>query len=344
MAYTTINKSTDYFNTKLYTGTGSSNAVTGVGFQPDMTWFKHRNGTSEHNIYDAVRGATKRIIPNDTSAEGTQSNGLSAFGSDGFTVVDSNATNLNNQTYASWNWKANGAGSANTDGDINSTVSANTTAGFSIVKYSGNSTSGATVGHGLGAVPSMIIWKNLGTDSWGVYHKSLGNTHAMFLDLTNASTSFSTLVNNTTPSSSLITLGSSTNSNNSGGMIAYCFAEKQGFSKFGSYLGNGNADGTFIYTGFKPAWFMVKQTNAAGNSWHILDNKRDSFNMMEKNLRANLSNAEFDTGVDFDFLSNGVKMRNTDGASNNSGGSTYIYMAFAEAPLVGSNNVPCTAR
>jgi len=341
MAYTTINKPSDYFNTKLYTGTGSSNSVTGVGFQPDMTWFKHRNGTSEHNIYDAVRGATKRIIPNDNSAEGTQSNGLSAFGSDGFTVVDSNATNLNNGTYASWNWKANGAGSANTDGSINSTVSVNQTAGFSIVKWTGTQSLG-TVGHGLNSVPKMIIIKNTSAlENWIVYHNSLGNTKNLYLDATNTEHTRSDTFNNTSPTSSVFTVNTATGVNKTGStMIAYCFAEKTGYSRFSKYQGTSSTDGAFIYTGFKPTFFMAKCIDNA-ESWYIFDNKREGYNVENRDLYADNTGTEGSADW-LDILSNGIKFRynsiGLNGSSNN-----YIFMAFGQS-LVGSNNVPCTAR
>ena len=353
MAYTTINKSTDYFNTKLYTGTGSSNSVTGVGFQPDFTWIKNRDQADEHNVYDAVRGATKRIITNDTSAEGTQSNGLSAFGSDGFTVVDSNATNINNENYASWNWKANGQGSSNTDGSINTTyTSVNTTAGFSISKFTGTGAN-ATVGHGLGAVPKMMIFKNLdqATEGWMVYHASTGNTKRLLLDDTAAASTSSTFWQDTTPTSSLFYVGSNHGMNGPHNMIAYCFAEKTGYSKFGSYTGNGNADGSFIYTGFKPAFVIFKQTNTTGN-WGLLDSTRSYANVANHTLAANSSNAEssfgggesvFGASNKVDILSNGIKIREASNY-NNTSGATYIYMCFSEAPLVGTNNVPCTAR
>ena len=340
-----INKPTDYFNTVLYTGNDSTQSITGVGFRPDLWWNKSRSGTHNagvHCLYDSVRGTTKRLQSNATTAEATIS-GVTSFDSDGVTLGSENQSNGGSTNYVAWNWLAGGTASSNTDGSITSSVSANTTAGFSIVSYTGNSTSGATVGHGLNAVPSMIIWKNLGTDSWGVYHKSIGNTNALFLDLTNASTSFTTLVNSTTPSSSVITLGSSTNSNNSGGMIAYCFAEKKGYSKFGSYTGNGNDDGTFIYTGFKPAWIMVKSTSNA-SEWNIFDVKRNPYNLTNLELEANTSDAEANVAErEMDILSNGFKFRGTSGFTNASGYS-YIYMAFAEQPLVGTNNIPCTAR
>jgi len=341
MAYTTINKSSLHMNTKLYTGTGATQSITGINFQPDMTWFKHRSGTSEHNIYDAVRGATKRIIPNDNSAEGTQSNGLSAFGSDGFTVVDSNATNLNNETYASWNWKANGAGSANTDGSINSTVSVNQTAGFSIVKWTGTQSLG-TVGHGLNSVPKMIIIKNTSAlENWIVYHNSLGNTKNLYLDATNAEHTRSDTFNNTSPTSSVFTVNTATGVNKTGStMIAYCFAEKTGYSKIGSYVGNASDDGTFIFTGFKPAFVIIKCSTSV-ESWVLVDNKRLGYNPDNNVLKPDTSGVEA-TDNDVDLLSNGFKIIRNTGYVNASG-NTFTYMAFGQS-LVGDNNVPCTAR
>ena len=348
MAYTTINKSTDYFNTKLYSGNDTNgHAITGVGFQPDWTWIKCRTHTEDHNLYDAVRGAQKSLVPNSTQVEGDYSTVLQSFNTDGFTVGTSGWVNDNGKTYASWNWKANGAGSANTDGSINSTAtSANTTTGFSIVKYTGNQTSGATVGHGLGAVPKMIIVKNLNdTENWVVYHASLGNTKRLSLNLTEEETTDSAVWNNTTPTSSVFSLGNSDKSNNVNiPYIAYCFAEKKGYSKFGSYVGNGNADGTFVYTGFKPAFVMTKRTNSTSH-WLMMDNKRDTFNVADALVVANDSDSESNWGSDrkIDFLSNGFKCRSTSTGLNVSG-STYIYMAFAESPFVTSTGIPTTAR
>ena len=350
MAYTTINKSSLNMNTKLYTGTGSSNSVTGVGFQPDMTWFKHRNGTSEHNIYDAVRGVTKRIIPNDTSAEGTQSNGLSAFGSDGFTVVDSNATNLNNGTYASWNWKANGAGSTNTTGSLDSTVSVNTTAGFSIVKWTGDRSQTQTIGHGLGSIPKMIIIKNLSaTQGWTVYSSEIGANERLVLNNDSAKGTCTACFGNTRPTSSVFTVGDDADTNGTGNaMIAYCFADVKGYSKMASYIGNGSStDGTFVYTGFKPAFVLWKKSSDTGN-WLMMDDKRSTFNFAQTYLKANATAAEDVTSSDirWDFLSNGLKCRG-DSSSINSSGAKYIYMAFASNPFVatsGSDAIPVTAR
>jgi len=341
-----INKPTDYFNTLLHTGDGTDGrAITGVGFQPDWCWFKARNTAYENQVYDVVRGATKRLVTNDTTAEGTQTNGLQSFDSDGFTVGNGNGTNVNAVTYASWNWLAGGTASSNTDGSITSTVSANTTSGFSIVSYTGNGTAGATVGHGLGSIPQVVITKERnGTAWWGGYFASLGNTKSIYLNQTNAADTSVQFWNNTSPTSSVFTVGNNSISNRAVGgstYIAYCFAEKKGFSKFGSYTGNGNADGTFVYTGFKPAFVLVKLSSGA-DDWQILDNKRNTFNVMNEYLLPNSSSITITNNV-VDFLSNGFKLRTSAGSWNPSGG-TFIYMAFAESPLVGTNNIPATAR
>ena len=344
MAYTTINKSTDYFNTKLWTGTGSSNALTGVGFQPDWTWIKNRTDGNSHVLQDAVRGVGNTIISNNSDAQAAEGAGdLTAFGSDGFTVGTNGRVNGSGKSMVAWNWKANGAGSANTDGSISSTVSANTTSGFSIVSYTGTG-SAATIGHGLGVSPACIIIKNTsdsGGVDWFVYHQSTGATNRTKLNQTVASAT-SSFINNTTPSPTVFnTEGGGASGVNANNYIAYCFAEKQGYSKFGSYTGNGNADGTFVYTGFKPAFVMTKKTSGT-SSWDMHDTKRDTFNVATKHLLAEDGGAEGSTVV-LDILSNGFKFRTSNG-DRNAPGETYIYMAFAEAPLVGSNNVPTTAR
>jgi len=348
MAYTTINKSTDYFNTKLYTGNGSTQSITGVGFQPDMTWVKVRSETGSHRLADAVRGYTKYIFPNGTDAEGTSSTNITSWNSDGF-ALGNGSINENTRTYASWNWKAGGGqGSSNTAGSINTTyTSVNTTAGCSISSYTGNGSAGATVGHGLGAVPKMIIIKqyssNGGTENWYVYHASLGNNKDLLLNLTNDASNTVTTWNTTTPSSTLFTLGSGDGvNNNTVSYIAYCFAEKTGYSKFGSYTGNGNNDGTFVYTGFKPAFVIVKRTDGSAD-WNMYDNKRIGYNSLNYFLYPNLSNAEDTSNSQWlDLHSNGFKLRTTSTMNNASGGS-YIYMAFGQT-LVGSNNIPATAR
>ena len=353
MAYTNIKKSSDYFNTKLYSGTDSAQSVTGVGFQPDWTWIKCRShggsGSFNHVLTDVIRGAGEVLVSNSNSASNSSYDygSLASLDSDGFTTA-AGGTSIDGvggagRTYASWNWKANGTGVANTDGSINSTVSVNTTSGFSIVSYTGTG-SNATVGHGLGAVPTMIIAKETigSANDWTVYHVAQGSTTRGILNETNTWGS-NTAWNNTTPTSSFFYIGSGSNTNRSGSTyIAYCFADVQGFSKIGSYTGNGSTDGTFVYTGFKPAFVIIKNTGASVN-WLLKDNKRPSYqNVNDTNIYPNLSNAEETPDNNpTDFLSNGFKARNT-GSYQNASGSTYIYMAFAEQPLVGDN--PATAR
>jgi hypothetical protein len=343
MAYTTINKSGDYFNTKLYTGNGSTQSITGVGFQPDLNWTKGRNVGTFHMLTDAVRGVTKAIQSNTTTAEQTFASGLTSFNSDGFTAGNSDDIN-GNYNYASWNWKANGTGSANTDGTISSTVSANTTSGFSIVSWTGNATAGATIGHGLGVTPKVIILKGTDqTDGWFVQHQDLGATKFLRLQDTNAVTTQTNVWNDTAPTSNVFSVGNGSGTNGNGNQfITYCFAEKTGYSKFGSFTGNNNADGTFVYTGFKPAFVMIKRTDNTSN-WLLYDNKREGYNQANDYLNPDNSNAEGGGDNYLDLLSNGFKTRVASQSINVSGAS-YIYMAFAEAPLVGTNNVPCTAR
>ena len=349
MAYTTIKKPSDYFNTKLYTGTGSAGqAQTGVGFQPDLVWTKSRSNTYPHQWYDVIRGVTKRIQSNDTSAEATQSNGLSSFDSDGFTVGDASGTGVNSATYAAWNWKANGTGSANTDGSISSTVSANTTSGFSIVSWTGTGAN-ATIGHGLGSVPKMILLKcRTQADKWIVYHNSIGNTKYLVLNATDTETTSSTHWNNTSPTNSVFSTGSSGNVSGVGEtFIAYCFAEKTGYSKFGSYVGNnpaGSSNRQFIYTGFKPAFVMIKESSGAGH-WVIYDNKRaNTFNPATGRLMADDNGSENINSDAINLLSNGFYITDTsnDLRTINANNETYTYMCFAEEPLVGDN--PATAR
>ena len=342
-----INKPDLYFNTKLYSGNGSTQSITGVGFQPDMTWIKCRSGThgtENHNLFDAVRGVTKYLIPNGTTASTTDTNSLTAFGSDGFSLGTRTDVNGSGE-YASWNWLGANGTASNTDGSITSTVSANTTSGFSIVSFTGNATAGATIGHGLGSVPSLILTKNRDSAyNWHLWTHAFSSYNDTIQLNTTAAKDTGTLLNNTAPTSSLITLGSSAVLNASGeNIIAYVFAEKKGFSKFGSYIGNSSTNGTFVYTGFKPAFVMVKKSAGTG-SWAIQDNKRNPFNVQKKSLFANLSDVETDSTNDaIDVLSNGFKFR-SDTANYNTSGDAYIYMAFAENPLVGTNNIPATAR
>ena len=350
MAYTTINKSTDNFNTKLYTGNGSTNAITGVGFQPDWVWIKSRSDTSNHRIYDAIRGGTKTLYSNLTNAEGTNSDAITSFDNDGFTLGANAQSNGNGLSLASWNWKAGGgAGSANTDGDINTTsTSVNTTAGFSISKYTGTGAN-ATVGHGLGSVPAMIMIKNLGgTDSWMVYHKNSNATpedYILQLNTTIAATDNNTIWNDTAPTSSVFSIGTDAGVNaNGANYIAYCFAEKTGYSKFGSYTGNGNNDGPFIYTGFKPTFVLTKMSSAI-DGWSLTDSVRDKAvtpngaRLLAETTQIEQTNQ---TWALIEKFSNGFKLRGTDNVTNLNGG-TYIYMAIGQS-IVGSNNVPAVAR
>ena len=348
MAYTPINKSTDYFNTLLYNGNDTADTtITGVGFQSDFTWIKSRLDTENHNLFDAIRGGGYRLYSNLNDAQSYIATTLSSWNSDGFVVGIDDGVNKTNGKFVSWNWKANGLGSSNTDGSINSIyTSASTTSGFSIVNYTGNGTAGATVGHGLGKEVKTIIIKKYNTTSDWVYGSSgMGFTKYMNLNSTSAESAYSGMFNNTAPTSSVFTLGSDGQANASGGTyIAYCFADITGFSKSGSYIGNGNANGTFIYTGFKPAFVIVKASSIS-NEWNMWDNKRDPINVADTVLWSNTTNTEAEIEDDYkiDILSNGFKARTTDARLNQSG-ATYIYMAFAGEPLVSTNGNAATAR
>jgi|5_EtaG_2_1085323.scaffolds.fasta_scaffold49150_2 hypothetical protein len=469
MAYTTIDKPTDYFNTKLYTGTGATQSITGVGFQPDWVWLKNRTGAYDHKLFDVIRPSNKFLSSNLTNAEATTSN-FSSIDSDGFTVTNNDgAYNLSGNNYASWNWLAGGTapaitytvkvvsdggnkyrfndfgtsavtldlqeggtytfdqsdssnsghplrfsttsngthgggseyttgvttvgtpgssgaktiitvgsgvatlyyyctqhsgmggqantnslfGSSNFSGSIQSTVSANTTAGFSIVKYTGNGASNdtATIGHGLGVASNMIMVKCLNaTGGWQTSSTSLGWNNVLQLNQTyaQASGTYAFGQSGVTPTSTVFTVSATSGDNhtntNNNNYIAYCFAEKKGYSKFGSYTGNGNSDGTFVYTGFKPAWVMVKNTTDAGYNWVIYDNKRVGFNPDNDTLNANESRAEQTTGFGhIDIVSNGFKIRASTNDTNRSG-NVFIYMAFAKNPFVTSTGIPTTAR
>ncbi len=349
MAYTTIDKSTNYFNTVSYSGTGSAQSITGVGFRPDWLWIKHREDVSNHKLQDVVRGSTKVIGSNEDTAEATVAQGVTSFDSDGFSLgTDASVNGTGAAGIVAWNWLAGGSqGSSNTDGSINTTyTSVNTTAGFSISQYTGTGASGATVGHGLGAAPGLIFIKNISANStnWGVYHKSLGGTKALFLDLSAQADTNSKYFNDTNTTSSVFTLGNYNDENSSGeNHIAYCFAEKTGYSKFGSYTGNGNADGPYIYTGFRPAWVLGKKTDGT-NNWYVFDTVRDPHNLTQRKLRPDTNAAENNNSSKaIDIYANGYQIKNSDAEFNEADGA-YIYAAFAEMPIVSSGNIPALAR
>ena len=348
MAYTTINKSSSFMNPKIYTGNGSAKTISGVGFQPDLLWTKCRSNTYSHIWVDSVRGITKQISSNTNAVEATNAQGVTAFNSDGYVLGTQNEFANNGNTFVGWSWKAGTAVSGNTSGSgtyKSYTGSVNATAGFSIIKYTGNGTNGMTIPHHLGAVPKLIIVKRLdgsGNWNWQVYHTSLGATKYIGLnDTTGAGTSSSRWYD-VEPTSSVFTLGNDSDVNvNDATFVAYSFSEIPGHSKFGSYIGNGDANGTFVYTGFKPAFVMVKQTNASGEDWFICDNKREGYNTENNRLLPNLSSAE-STDSPIDLLSNGFKAR-LSGANVNGSGASYIFMAFGQT-LVGTNNIPNNAR
>jgi len=350
MPYTTINKGSSYFNTVLYTGNGATQSITGLDFKPDWVWIKNRSNALSHCITDAVRGTNLQLASNSTGGDQSTTDGITSFNSNGFSLgagTQQYSSNTNAQTYASWNWLAANTTASNTSGTITSTVSANPTAGFSIVSYTGTGVA-ATIGHGLGVAPAMIILKSRtsGVEQWHVLHKSLNTAGGQYilLSATNAVLTNSVVWNSTVPTSSVFSVGTAGGTNGSGAtFIAYCFAEIKGYSKFGSYTGNGNANGTFVYTGFKPAFVLLKSSSSAEN-WHIFDDARNTFNPADKDLRPNTSGAETTSSLsNIDFLSNGFKLRNSD-ADYNGSGTTYIYMAFASNPFVTSGGIPVTAR
>ena len=327
---TTATQAGKYFNPVLYTGDSAfSRSITGVGFQPDFTWIKSRTGgTYYHILTDAVRGVNSQLFSNDTLAQESRTDRLTAFNSDGFSIGSYPDVNLSTGTYVAWNWKANGSGSTNTSGTITSTVSANTTAGFSVVTYT-NASSG-TVGHGLGVAPAMVIYKDrTNVTNWIVLHQSLANMSSSFLvlNLTNAVGTLGTALGGN-PTSSVIYTNTSIIQNGAAS-VAYCFAEVAGYSKFGSYTGNGSTDGPFCFTGMRPAYILVKCSSTTG-PWDIFDDTRSPTNVASRVLYANTSDAE--GGIEIDILSNGFKIRDTSG-NVNTNGATYIFMALAENPF-----------
>ena len=348
MAYTTIDDPSAYFQTALHSSTGSA-TITNDGnsdLQPDLIWSKSRSQARNHALYDSTRGVTKYVMSNLTDAEATADSGfdLTSFDTDGFSTGNNQFNVIcGGDNYVAWQWKANGGTTAsNTDGTITSTVQANTTAGFSIVTYTGTG-SGATIGHGVGKELDFIIIKRRSDSAtWAVYSRELGSGKKLELNGTSGTITNAQFFTSN-PTSSVFSLGTEYDVNGSGGtFVAYCFAEKQGYSKFGSYNGNGNADGPFVYLGFKPAWLMIKRTDAISDGWYIFDSTRSPTNLVDKAFRANANNAE--SGESIDLLSNGFKHRIGGNNNFNNASGTYIYMAFAEHPFVSSKGVPTTAR
>jgi len=364
MAYTTINKSSDYFNNKLYTGDGAaSRNITGVGFQPDFTWIKSRSAATDNILFDVIRGVTKTIYSNTNGIQTTDVTYLKYFLSDGFQIGDSSKINDNGSTFVSWNWKAGTAVSGNTSGSGTAktyTGSVNTTSGFSIIKYTGNGTNGMTIPHHLGAVPKMIMVKRLdgsGNWNWQVYNKFSGATKYLMLNMNSTEATSSSRWYNVEPTSSVFTLGNDSDVNvNDATFVAYCFTDVQGYQKIGNYTGNNPAGGSntqFVYTGFTPKFVMFKERSGAGN-WNIYDLNRNysltenNYNIRAARLAWNLDSAEssFTSDNGIDILSNGFVIRDNsnDLYTVNANNETYMYYAVAEAPLVGTNNIPANAR
>jgi len=357
MAYTDIDDPSAYFQTALYTGNAGTQTITNDGnsdLQPDFLWFKERSVSGNHQLINTVSGINKKLMSNSTSGEGTQTNYVTAIGSDSFSIGNNNGLNQNSVTNVCWQWKAGTSfsndASSTSVGSLDSAGSVSTDAGFSIISYTGagdgQASSTQTVAHGLGVVPQVLIVKNLAdSTNWYVYHHkntAAPATDVLYLNLENATADDDGPWNDVAPTSSVFTVGGDNGTNGNGdGMIAYCFAEKQGYSKFGSYTGNGSTNGTFCYTGMKPSFVMIKKSSGTGD-WEILDNQRLGYNGRNETLGANYTGAEGNYNR-IDILSNGFKVRSTSGNVNTSGG-TYIYMAFASNPFVTSTGVPATAR
>ena len=341
----------DFFSSKLYTGNSSSAEipVTGVGFQPDFVWVKNRDATYDNFLFDSARGATKYVRSNTTAIEGTNAQTLKSFDADGYTMGTDSDVNQSTSGFASWSWKAGTTSGITTNGSTSITPSAysfNQTAGISILKFTGNYTNGAKLAHGLGVAPEMVFFKTLENVSlWGGYNKTITATDYIKLDSSDAATAYALAFDDTEPDAVNITLGSweAVNGNvGTTGMVAYAFASKKGFSKIGSYVGDGlNGTGTMVYTGFRPAYLLVKCTSHA-EPWLLWDDKRLGYNVKNWRLMPNQNVVENES-EEIDLLSNGFKLRSS-GAHVNGNGRDYMYMAFAEFPTVSSNNIPGVAR
>jgi hypothetical protein len=346
MAYTTIPKSTAYFEPEIYTGNGSSKTISTLNFQPDWVWIKNRATTDMNVLFDSLRGATKRIASDSTAAEATEAQDLTAFNTNGFTVSTSGAVNSNSVSYASWNWKGGTTSGIATNGDTDITPSSysfNQTSGFSIIRYTGIGGQPIQIPHGLGVQPKMFIIKRLNsTGSWGVLPQQISTGH-LYLDAVSALSTVNPLSGGVLADTVNFSVSNSGDVNASGGTyVAYCFADVQGFSKMSSYTGNASTDGTFVYTGFKPAFVMLKNSASSGTDWQIYDDKRLGYNGGDRSLAPNTTAAEETGQGKIDFLSNGFKLRTT--SANQNASALYVYMAFAEEPLVSTNGNAATAR
>ena len=349
-----IDKPSDYFRCKLYSGNNNTQNIvwdeTDTNMKPDMLWIKSIAGNTvfEHVLGNVISGNQKYLVPNSTAAQVSNGNVINTFNTNGFSVGGATQVSEGGRSYASWGWKASNTTASNTTGSINSTVSVSTNSRFSVVSYTGNQTSGATVGHGLGAVPAMFMVKNLNdAEAWQVYHKDLTSaSYHLVLNERDAEASNTSRWNGAAPTSSVFTLGNNDTVNNVNiPYIAFCFADSL-VSKFGTYVGTGNASGPYIHLGFKPAIIMIK-SRSSSSTWHLADNKRAGYNPRNYRIQPNDANAQY-TGseINTDFLAQGFKLRNTD-TDTNGGGPTYIYLAFAENPFVTStdnNSIPTTAR
>jgi len=359
MAYTTIDDPSVYFQIALYTGNGTQRNITNDGnsdLQPDWVWIKCRSAVEANMLYDSTRGVTKDLRSDTNAIEGTNAQGLQAFNSDGFQIGTLQNVNFNTKTMVAWQWKANGGTTTTNDasstsiGTVDSVIQANTEAGFSIVLFDLNGNTGGTVAHGLGAAPDLLILKNReNTASWNfMLPTALGTNKKLTLDSTSAASTNTEIFKNTAPTSTVFSFGNDDEFNSTAtdqAIIAYCFRSIQGYSKIGSYSGNGNSNGTFVHLGFKPSWILVKRTNSS-ESWQLVDTKRSPINVMDEVLRPDDQIAEQTNqggGDSIDFVSNGFKTLSSAGQFNN-GSSTYIYLAFAEHPFVSSEGVPTTAR
>ena len=338
-----VTKPSDVMDVKLYTGNGSTQTISGLGFSPDLAWFKRRDSANNHALFDAVRGAGKFLLPNGTGAEGTDNNSLISFDANGVTVgqsVSAPSFNISSGSYVAWAWDAGTTTVSNTQGSISSQVRANASAGFSIVTYTGNGSAGATVGHGLNVAPQLLINKRRSstgtTADWAVWHKSVadisGSSYVLFLNTTDAALSASNRFNSTAPTSSVFTLGNADATNYNGGtFVTYCFAPVAGYSSIGSFVGNSSAEGPFVYTGFRVRWLMVKNADAT-TDWVIVDTARETYNVVDDFLRPNSSAAEGTrANLAVDLLSNGFKLRGLDNFMN--GSNTHVYLALAESPF-----------